>query len=47
VAILIGFTVSASASALTASSAETGNMMLIGAGLIVGASITRRRTRRG
>ena len=45
--ILIGFTLSAPAAAIAAVPPETGSMMLIGGGLILGASIARSRIRRG
>jgi hypothetical protein len=43
---LISFTISASA-AIPAGTAETASMILIGAGLILGASLARFKTRRG
>ncbi len=47
VTVLIGFSLTASAAAITAVPAEAGSMILIGGGLILGASIARSRTRRG
>jgi hypothetical protein len=41
VTVLIGFTGAASAAALSVAPAETASMLLIGAGLIIGAKVSR------
>ena len=46
ITVLIGFSLTASAAAITATPAEGGSMVLIGGGLILGASIARARSRR-
>ena len=47
VTVLIGFSLQASAAAMVAAPTDGGSMVLIGGGLILGASIVRSRTRRG
>jgi hypothetical protein len=47
VTVLIGFSLTASAAAIATALPETGSMMLIGGGLILGASIVRSRIARG
>jgi len=46
VAVLIGFTASASAAAIAGGPADTVSMMLIGGGLLLGSSIARSKIRR-
>jgi hypothetical protein len=47
VTVLIVFAGAASAAALSIAPAETTSMVLIGAGLVLGAAISRVRTKRG